>query len=139
MTRNEKHFPNAVVLKTELRAMKARRKYTFNYFAASVLMPCYLFIVVSHLFFLPRFQDNGTDRRSSYKINTQTEYLLVRNDRSFYSENKNVKTFPKTFVTVISGTVPANKPLAPGFVKEPFPPIAANRRDAWLVNCVFRI
>ncbi|HEY2583146.1 MAG TPA: hypothetical protein VGI43_15145, partial [Mucilaginibacter sp.] len=67
--------------------MKLKKIYPHAYFGAMVLMPLYLFIVVSHLFFVPRFQEtSNAGTNSFFKKNTQYIYYLVRNDRSTFNE-----------------------------------------------------
>ena len=76
--------------------MKLRKKYPYAHFGALVLMPVYLFIVVAHLFFVPRFQGNlNPGRELVFKRNTEFVYYLIRNDRSTFNENKPAKNFPK--------------------------------------------
>jgi hypothetical protein len=76
--------------------MRLKKTYPYVHFGASVLMPVYLFIVVAHLFFVPRFLGNlNPDRSPVLKRNTEFVYYLIRNDRSTFNENKPVKNFPK--------------------------------------------
>ena len=63
---------------------------------AFLLMPCYLCIVVMHLFFLPSFKNDAVaGSRPSFTRNIQTVYYLVRNDRSMWKQNPGVKILPK--------------------------------------------
>jgi hypothetical protein len=61
---------------------------------ALVLMPVYLFIAAVHLFFVPRFQ--SAFNTTVLKKNTEAVYYLIRNDRSTFNENKQVKTVTKS-------------------------------------------
>ncbi len=76
--------------------MKLKKTRPCVHFGALVLMPVYLFIVVAHLFFVPSFQGNlNPDHKPVLKRNTEFVYYLIRNDRSTFNENKQVKNFPK--------------------------------------------
>jgi len=75
--------------------MRLKKTYPYAYLGALVLMPVYLFIVVSHLFFVPKFQEVPKPGTSTLQKDTLFLYYLVRNDRSTFNENKTVKTFPK--------------------------------------------
>ena len=75
---------------------KGRRINRWTYFGAALLMPLYLLIVTAHLFFTPKFQDGLKRYQSSFvKSDSQSIYYLIRNDRSTYSENKQLKVTPK--------------------------------------------
>jgi hypothetical protein len=76
--------------------MKLKKAYPFAYFGALVLMPVYLFIAVTHLYFSPRFWgDLNNDLHTGFKKNTEVIYYLIRNDRSVLNESKPAKSFPK--------------------------------------------
>jgi hypothetical protein len=77
--------------------MKGRKTNIYSYLGAVILTPIYLVIVTAHLFFTPGFQNGTSDlESSSVKKETQSIYYLIRNDRSTYSENKNVKVTPRS-------------------------------------------
>lgn len=90
--------------------MRLKKTYPYAYFGALVLMPAYLFIVVSHLFFVPKFQVVPEPGTTAFQKDTQFLYYLVRNDRSTFNENKTVKTFPKNrsvfFTSLLINTNP---------------------------------
>jgi hypothetical protein len=73
---------------------------------AFLLMPCYLLIVVLHLFFIPKFQNEpATGSRTSFTKNTQTVYYLVRNDRSMWNDKLGIKISPKVrLITPVTAT-----------------------------------
>jgi hypothetical protein len=76
--------------------MKLKKTYPYVHFGALVLMPVYLFIVVAHLFFTPKFQAGpNAGNGSVIRKNTEVIYYLIRNDRSTFNENKTAKIFAK--------------------------------------------
>jgi hypothetical protein len=89
--------------------MKLKKTYPYAYLGSLVLMPVYLFIVVSHLFFVPKFQESSNyGVRPCFKKDALYFYYLVRNDRSTFNENKPVKTFAKNksifFISLLTNT-----------------------------------
>jgi len=88
--------------------MNLKKTYPHVHFGALLITAVYLCIVISHLFFAPKFvavRDPG--HNSAFKKNTELFYYLVRNDRSMFNESKPVKMFPKNipvfFVSILTG------------------------------------
>jgi hypothetical protein len=76
--------------------MNPKKTYQHVHFGALLITSVYLFVVITHLFFVPNFQGSlDPVHHSIFKKNTKLLYYLVRNDRSTFSENKSVKIFPK--------------------------------------------
>jgi hypothetical protein len=88
--------------------MSLVKKKLHLYIGAFVLMSCYLCIVITHLFFLPKFQQtNNSAGNPVFAKNTQMVYYLVRNDRSMSNGKPGIKISPK--VRSIASIMPASQ------------------------------
>ena len=76
-------------------------------------MVVYFLIVTAHLFFVPKFQGNiNNSYHSIVKKNIEFFYYLVRNDRSVFNENKQVKIFQKTLISPLVFQVAGREPFS---------------------------
>jgi len=106
-----------------------------------MLMPAYLFIVALHFFFIPSFRENrNTTGKSVCKTNSELAYYLVRNDRSTFSESKNIKTVqkkkPHCGALVSYNLSPAPNSVEYSSFHSQFP---HDHHHSWLSNRVLRI
>jgi hypothetical protein len=118
--------------------MKVKKPHRYIHAGALVLMPVYLFIAAVHLFFVPNFQ--SAFNNALVKKNAEAVYYLIRNDRSTFNENKQVKTITKSkpvfSISLLTGANPAS---ATSVVNARCSQFIAYYPPALLSNCVLRL
>jgi hypothetical protein len=120
--------------------MKLKKTYPFAHWGALILMPLYLFIVVAHLFFSPKFQgDFNAGRNPVFKKNTELIYYLIRNDRSTFNENKQAKTFAKKSGFSTSSMICTNPLLSIGNFNKTYFQFFPDHHYSYLLNHIIRI
>jgi hypothetical protein len=121
--------------------VKLKRTYPYVYFEALILMPVYLFIAAFHLFFVPGFLGNVNSNSPAVCKNIQLVYYLVRNDRSTPSENKSVKTLPRTKTLHKAPVATSHTPLllTAACHTDKFFQFIADHHYSYLSNQVLRI
>jgi hypothetical protein len=118
--------------------MKVKKPHRYIRAGALILMPVYLFIAAVHLFFVPKFL--SALNTTVLKKNTEAVYYLIRNDRSTFNENKQVKTVAKNKpVFSISLLTSANPMPATSAVNARCSQFIAHYPPALLSNCVLRL
>ncbi len=118
--------------------MKLKKPYRHIRAGALVLMPVYLFIAAVHLFFVPKFQ--SALNTTVLKKNTEAVYYLIRNDRSTFNENKQVKTVTKSkTVFSISHLTNADPMPATSVVNARYSQFLSHYTPVHLSNLILRI
>jgi quinol-cytochrome oxidoreductase complex cytochrome b subunit len=117
--------------------MKPKATYFYVHFGVLVLIPVYLFIVISYLFFAPNFLGRENSAlNSSLNKNTKTFYFLIRDNRS----NDITKTIAKSKQGFITSLIINADPLltaAPSPVHLSLFPL--NHHYSYLSNHILRI
>jgi len=108
-------------------------------FRTFVLMAVYLFIVVTHLFFVPHFRQ---DKNNNPALKKTTEFIfnLIRTDRCLINENK--KSDPSAKLQLITSVSNSIRFDSVSFVKSNNTftyQFASNRHFSYLSNRVLRI